>query len=118
MKVHTKESIRDLLSERDDAIIKAILVLADLQTQDEQAHECTKHLNGEGFQPCDAYMGTNLAKFYRKKGYLSKRQLNYFKRIQKNGRMRICKYAGQLAKIANSNEVKKAAGLQRQLNMA
>lgn len=99
--MHTKESIVALLKTRDLAVARALVALKNRQTADEQVTENTTHRNGMGFRPCHAFMGTEMANFFEKKGYLTQKQINYWRHLDKNGKMRIEIYAGQLLKIAN-----------------
>lgn len=97
-----KQDIIDLLRTNDKAIARALLVLNERQTADEQVTEDTKYRNGQGFRPCHARMGSSMAKFYARTGYLSPRQVAYWRQPQKDGKMRIGIYAGQLLEIAES----------------
>ena len=96
----TKQDIIDLLQRNDKAIARALVVLNERQTIDEQTSEATKYHNGVGFTGADAAMGTSMAQFYARRGYLTEKQLAYWKKPNKNGVWRICKYAGQLLEIA------------------
>ena len=60
----TKEQIIQLLQNNDKAVIRALIVLNERQTEEEQMKEMTKFHNGRGFRPCHARMGTSMAKFY------------------------------------------------------
>lgn len=102
----TKFDIVTLLKTRDAAIARALVVLNERQTADEQVSENTKYHNGRGFRPCHARMGTSMAKFFLRNGYLSPKQINYWRALQKDGKMRIEIYAGQLLDVAKA----KAAG--------
>lgn len=102
--VATKESIVKLLETRDLAVAKALVVLNDRQTADEQSQEDTKYLNGKGFRPCHARMGTSMAKFYLRFGYLTPKQIAYWRKKMKCGNMRIGIYAGQLLEVAKIKE--------------
>lgn len=102
----TKWQIIDLLRTNDRAVARALVVLNQRQTQDEQASEHTRHQNGRGFRPCHARMGTNMAKFYERTGYLTSKQVAYWRRLQRDGKMRIEIYAGQLQEAA---QIKAAA---------
>ncbi len=95
-----KQQILDLLQKNDKSIGRALIVLSERQTMDEQSSEQTRYNNGVGFTPADARMGTSMASFFKFKGYLSPKQLSYWKRPNKKGVPRICKYAGQLLEIA------------------
>jgi hypothetical protein len=41
-------------------------------------------------------MGTSMAKFYQKSGFLTQKQINYWRVKDKTGKSRIGIYAGQL----------------------
>lgn len=97
-----KQSIIQLLQTNDKAIARALVVLNERQTATERGAEQTINLNGEGFTPADARMGTSMAEFYAKRGYLTEKQLAYWKKPNVKGVWRICKYAGQLLEIATA----------------
>lgn len=105
----TKEMIVQLLKTDDRAVTRALVVLNERQTQDEQASENTRYLNGRGFRPCHAKRGTGMAKFFLSRGFLTAKQINYWRQIEKSGSMRIGIYAGQLLEEANAKAAKKAA---------
>lgn len=90
------------------AIGKALVVLLKNQTSAEQASETTINRNGEGFRPCHARMGTSMAEFYRRVGFLTPKQIDYWRRPMKDGNMKIGVYWRQLAEAA---EVKQARRL-------
>lgn len=96
----TKEQIIQLLQNNDKAVIRALIVLNERQTEDEQVNEMTKFQNGRGFRPCHARMGTSMAKFYARNQYLTPKQLAYWRVLDKTGKMRIAIYAGQLLEVA------------------
>lgn len=104
-----KQDIINLLETNDKAVARALVVLTQRQTQDEQASENTKYLNGMGFRPCHARMGTSMAKFYERNGYLSPKQIAYWRKPQKDGKTRIAIYAGQLLEVAQAKAAKKEA---------
>lgn len=93
-----KEQIVNLLETNDKAVARALVRLKQLQTADEVITEHTKHRNGRGFRPAHARMGTSMASFYEKKGYLSPKQIAYWRSRDKKGNTRIGIYAGQLLK--------------------
>lgn len=95
-----KQTIVELLKANDKAVARALVVLNQRQTAGEQVNEATINRNGEGFRPCHARMGTSMAKFYQRNGYLSPKQVAYWRTLQKDGRMRIEIYAGQLLAVA------------------
>lgn len=96
-----KAAIVSLLKTNDRAIARALVVLTERQTADEQAAETTKYQNGQGFRPCHARMGTSMAQFYTRNGFLSDKQVAYWRKPMRDGRMRIEIYAGQLLEIAH-----------------
>lgn len=97
-----RETIVKLLSSNDKAICRALVVLNQYQTADEQLSEDTRHRNGMGFKPCHARMGTSMAKFYAARGYLSPKQIAYWRKTDKNGNMRIAIYWKQLIRAAEA----------------
>ena len=107
----TKSEIINLLRTNDKAVARALVVLADRQTADEQVSEATKYNNGRGFRPCHAHMGTSMAKFYNARGYLSPKQIAYWRAKIKTGQMRIEIYAGQLLEAAQTKAAAKAVAV-------
>jgi len=97
----TKEQIVHLLMNNDRAVARALVVLKNRQTADEQTAEQTKYLNGQGFTAADGRVGTSMAKFFERTGYLTPKQLAYWRRTRKDGKPRITIYAGQLLEVAN-----------------
>ena len=96
----TKEQIVGLLQTDDRAVARALLVLNERQTQDEQASEHTRYLNGKGFRPCHARMGTSMAKHFLRFKTLTKKQINYWRVLDATGTMRIAIYWKQLLEAA------------------
>jgi hypothetical protein len=94
----TKEKIVELLRNNDVAVGRALSRLTKNQTFDEQNSEATKHLNGIGFRPCHARLGTSMGKFFDRNGYLTEKQVAYWRKKEKTGKMRIEIYANQLLK--------------------
>lgn len=111
----TKFEIINLLKTRDAAVARALVVLNERQTADEQVQEGTKYQNGRGFRPCHARMGTSMAKFFLRNGYLTPKQINYWRALQKDGKMRIEIYAGQLLEVS-SEKARKAKMLETPAN--
>ena len=93
-KIWKKEEIKKMLQTNDNAVLRGIVVIYSLQTDDEKKAEETVEHNGVGFSGVDAAFMSSLAKFILSRGYLTDKQLEY-------GRRKIMKYAGQLAKVAN-----------------
>jgi hypothetical protein len=92
--VWTRELIRERLEINDSWVKRGILSIFNLQTESEQASECTAEDNGVGFSGCDAELMSSFAKQLLQRGSLSPKQMGW-------ARKKMLKYAGQLAKIAN-----------------
>ena len=101
-----KASIIALLETDKRAVARALVVLNERQTHDEQVTENTRYLNGRGFRPCHARMGTNMAKFFLARGYLSDKQIAYWRMKDKTGAMRIGIYWAQLLEEAELKAAK------------
>lgn len=100
-----KEDIVPILARNDKAVARALVILFNNQTNTEQNSEQTINRNGEGFRPCHARMGTSMAQFYLRKGYLTPKQVAYWRKPMACGNARIAVYWKQLAIAA---EAKKA----------
>lgn len=103
-------SILKLLGTNDKAIARALVVLNQRQTFTEQNAEATINHNMRGFRPCHARMGTSMAKFFEHNGYLSPKQISYWRRPMKNAPMRIGIYWKQLQEEAQIKANKHAVG--------
>jgi len=103
----TKESIIRLLATDDRAIARALIVLTARQTADEQVSEQTRYLNGRGYRPCHARMGASMSKFFEARGYLTPKQIAYWRVKDKTGSMRVGIYAGQLLEVAQEKAARK-----------
>jgi hypothetical protein len=98
----SKSEIIEMLRTNDRAVARALVVLNQRQTVSEQATESTRVRNGAGFRPCHARMGTSMANFLQSRGFLTPRQIAYWRQEMKDGRMRIEIYAGQLHQVAKA----------------
>ncbi len=96
----TKETIIRMLATDKRAVARALVVLHARQTDDEQAQESTRYLNGRGFRPCHSRMGSSMAKQFLHKGFLSDKQISYWRVPDKTGAMRIGIYWAQLLEEA------------------
>lgn len=103
----TVNTIKDLLANNDRAIGRALIVLRNRQTEDEQAQEHTKYRNGRGFRPCHARLGTSMANFYEKFHRLSEKQVAYWRKPMADGNSRIEIYARQLLEEAHEKAIAK-----------
>jgi hypothetical protein len=102
----TKEKIVELLSSNDRAVERALMLLYQRQTADEQTVESTRHLNNRGFRPAHARMGTSMGRLAYLGYKLSEKQINYWRKTDRAGNMRIGIYWRQLIEEAQ----KKAMG--------
>ena len=103
----SKDELLNLLKTNDKAVARALVVLNNRQTADEQAAQGTRYLNGMGFRPCHARMGTSMAKFYERTGYLTPKQVAYWRTADKSGSMRIGLYWRQILEEAQKKELEK-----------
>ena len=87
------DTLRLQLSSKPNQAIKALVVLFNRQTEDEQIEEHTRYYNNVGFNHNDAKFLTSLAKQYISNGHLSEKQMICLMRI-------IPKYAKQLVEKA------------------
>ena len=99
----TKESIVELLATNDKAVGRALLVLLNNQTADEQSSSITKYNNGKGFKGCHANIGTSFAKYFQRTGTLTPKQLAYAR-----GRMNIFQYHRQLIEAAKAKQAERS----------
>ena len=94
MKVWSKDEIKGLIINRDDAVIKGMLRIYDLQTESEKVFGDTHAHNGVGFSGVDGEIMSSFSKFVNKTGFLTYKQM-------KIARKKMLKYAGQLTMISN-----------------
>lgn len=96
----TGTDIVNLLKTNDRALTRALVLLKNRQTFDEQEAEDVKYRNGRGFRPCHAAKGTSMAKFFEARGYITQRQLAWWRVEGKQG-IRIAIYWKQLLEEAH-----------------
>ena len=96
---YTAETVRTKLLTDDAWLVRGLLAVFALQTEDERVAGNTTHQNGVGFNGVDAPFCTSLVEQFRTRGSLSPKQIAALRKIMP-------KYAGQLASLAN----RKAAG--------
>jgi hypothetical protein len=104
----TRESITDLLARNDNAVARALVLLNARQNVDEQIAKDSKYRNGRGFKPCHAARGTGCAEFFQRAGFLTPKQIAYWRVRDKNGTMRIAIYWRQLIEEAEAKAARKA----------
>ena len=95
----TKEEIAQMMQSNQKALIAGLLRIYNHQTLDEQSSKNVKYHNGIGFKVQDATILTSIAQYYLRYNKLSEKQLAL---VQK----KMMKYAGQLAKYANTHNPK------------
>ena len=88
-----KNWIQNLLDTNDLAVGRALLVMFDRQTSNEQLAERTADKNDIGFSGVDAEICSSFAKQYKSRGFLSPKQMVIARKKMK-------KYWKQLAEIA------------------
>lgn len=108
-----REFIVRLLRTNDRAVGRALSALNRRQTQTEQVSQATINRNGRGFRPAHARMGTSMAQFYERTGYLTTRQVDYWRRTMRDGKMRIEIYANQLLNEAQARAAAQQAAAQQ-----
>lgn len=62
-KIWTRDEINVLLLTNDIAVMRAIVRLFEMQTEDEKASGDAKNLNNRGFNAADAKAGTRMARW-------------------------------------------------------
>lgn len=95
-KVWSKKEIVQLISANDEAAIRALNTIYANQNSVEQEKGKTVSKNGVGFTAYDATVLSNIARFYRRTGFVTSDQLSVV-------RQRIVKYWRQLLDAAKSN---------------
>lgn len=100
----THRAFEELLLEDSErgmkAVGRALVVLTNLQTKDERKQLRSKYHNKVGFNSVDARIGMDNASFFRVHGYLMVEQVEYWRKPDKHGNVRICKYIEQLLRHA------------------
>jgi hypothetical protein len=102
----THEAFKNLLMEDSErgmrAVGRALVALTELQTADERRANVSRHHNNKGFSSVDARIGMDNADYFKRHGYLEDVQLKYWRKADKFGNVRICKYIEQLIIIAKN----------------
>lgn len=129
-KTYTESDVRANLAKEPKWAERAILRLYERQTATEQNVDQTINRNYQGFQPCDAYMFTQFAKWLLKGRSLSPKQLAYCGvwtaqgaalnlRVRTwRGKPVLCKYAGQLLTIMEEDAAKRTGVVTGALDLA
>ena len=95
----TKPEILEMLKKSDKALIRGLMTIYGYQTDEERVRGVTVEDNGMGFNGVDADFLTQIALSYQQYGRLTPGQIEWT-------RKKMLKYAGQLAKHANSHHPK------------
>jgi hypothetical protein len=103
-KLVTRESFIELLNNHNDTarvIGRALVVIFNNQTNDEQKINVTRNHNAMGFTPADARSGSISAKYFIKHGTLADWMIEKWMKLNDGGIPRIAKYHSQLNVEAN-----------------
>lgn len=92
----TRETLNDLFMKNDRAVERALVVLFNRQTTEEQHAEQTRVHNNRGFTATDAEILTSFAKQVLRGHFLSEKQLKICRKIGKSGVCRLARYHRQL----------------------
>ena len=100
-KVVTRESLQNMLDNKDPNYVakvigRALIVILNNQTRDEQASNATTQHNGVGFTGADAHSGSITAKYFIKHKTLLDWQIARWTKPAKSGYARLAKYHKQL----------------------
>ena len=95
-----KEKIHKLLDNNPKAVMRALVAIYNLQTEDEKVSHTTRLRNDVGFSAFDAEFCTDLAKRVKNGYTLSAKQLAV-------ARNKMKRYHRQLCDIANANDAQK-----------
>jgi len=97
-KKDVKEFVKDKLSTDQLWALRALLRIFEFQTLDEQKSKDTIDHNGVGFTGTDGRILTSLAQQFKKKKYLSDKQMDIvFKKMPK--------YWGQIVKVSDEKQL-------------
>lgn len=101
MKIVTRESLQNMLENENqnyvaNVIGRALVVILNNQTRDEQAMNATTQHNGIGFTGADARTGSITAKYFLKHKTLQDWQIAKWTKLGKKGYARLAKYHTQL----------------------
>lgn len=109
MTIWTEQAIKKLLNENEKAVIRALHSIWEYQTDSEQIVGDAIEQNGIGFNKPDSFIAKKLIQKIEKEIKLTEWEHLHLKRM-------MMKYAGQLARIANLNEMIKAAAPKEENN--
>lgn len=107
----TKDSLQQMLNNPNPAYViavigRALVVLFNNQTRDEQSLNQTTNDNGIGFCGADARSGSITAKYFIKHKTLLPWQVELWTKVGSTGYSRLCKYHAQLNAAAAERQEK------------
>jgi hypothetical protein len=116
-KAAMKQKIEAVLMRPDEvgmhAVGRALVALYHRQTSDEQASLEVHHHNGEGFATIDADIGTQHARFYKERKFLTPKMVAMWRKpFGTTAKPRILRYATQLTLVAREKEYARTMGEQ------
>lgn len=104
----TKERIEALLMTESEtgmrAVGRSLVAIYKYQTADEKQVDMVSHHNGVGFMAAHARVGSSMARWFQEKGFLTPKQVAYWRKPDATGKPRICRYAGQLLRIVEKSQ--------------
>jgi hypothetical protein len=105
----TKQEIIHWVMTNNTALARALVLLNNRQTLDEQRSEETKHSNQRGFNAAHAKRGTSMANWFLRTGFLTPKQMAWWRAPARVGgkTCRIAMYAEQLLEEAKIKEANK-----------
>lgn len=92
---YDKDNIQAFLIKSDLFVVKSLMLLYNLQTDNEQNAGTSIDNNGVGFNKLDAKILTSIAMQCKRTKHITSKQLNLC-------RSKLMKYAKQISKVANS----------------
>lgn len=98
----TRNEVTHLLLTNDRAVARALVVLYQRQTADEQSAASTRYSNGVGFNATDAKLGSDLAKRVIEGWRLTPGQMAAARRM-------LIKYGGQLVAAAEAKAASRSS---------
>jgi hypothetical protein len=101
----TREGITELLRTSDKAVERALMVVFNNQTADEQNTGAVVHHNGRGFIFYHAEIGTSMVKQLQRRGFLTQGQISFWRKRNGRGIMNIALYWRQLIEAAKAKKV-------------
>ena len=99
MELLSRKDLQQKLLKDENVLIKALVAINAHQTEDERQILKSVHLNGYGFRPCHAKIGTGMVKYFFKRGHLTNKQIAFWTKERGAYKPRILIYFNQLYSI-------------------